>query len=362
MFSLIQQLTFYLIEDGNRPKKNTSHQECNKFDDPDSPLLPPAIPSWHRAMTTLKSRADSLGSSDVNPIDKGYIFPEPALFLSVQNKQRQDVYFTTWLKYRTAMIYRLSSSTFTATPMPNAVWRNFLSIESVDSKNPGSSTSDPPSRTRAAKLREMAHDFLQNCLEAEVNLAQSNDAPITWNGDVVTIHDLSDLQREEVLWELAELNFRFELLALDSRATTTTCSDSVRQQLVSACFPNCDSGPLLVADLGGANHGLASQDWEERARYLHALKRVMMSWQGELPSILKMEKVHWHALEVQELEDAITEFYVTSFYKHFQRPPIVPRGLSHSAVLYRAPTPPEVTVINPLPNTFYDVSRISSNK
>ena len=179
------------------------------------------------------------------------------------------------------MIYRISSTSSTASPMPNAVWRNFLTLEAVDNKKVGQlastsattptskstskSTSNPS--TRAAKLREMTSDFLQNCLDAVegVHLIQSIIPQVKWNGAEVGIDGPSNLQREEILWELAELNFRFELLALDSRATTSSDSESERQALVSACFPNCTSGSLLVADLGAANHGLASENWEEKA-------------------------------------------------------------------------------------------------
>jgi hypothetical protein len=322
-------------------------------------------------MTQFKSRTASLALSDVNPTDLGYVFPEPAMFLSVQKAERQDTFFRTWLKYRSTMIYRISSSSSTALPMPNAVCRNFLTLEAVDNKKVGqlasTSATTPTSKsmsnpsTRAAKLREMTSDFLQNCLDATegVHLMQSTTPQLKWNGVEVGINGPNNLQREEILWELADLNFRFELLALDSRATTGSDSESERQALVSACFPNCTSGSLLVADLGAANHGLASENWEEKALYLHALKRVMMSWRGEIPGILRVEKVHWHYQEIIDLEDAISSFYVASFYQHFRRPPIVPRALSHSAAVFLPPALPEMTVLNPKPNVFYDLTSIT---
>ena len=126
-------------------------------------------------MTQFKSCTASLALSDVNPTDLGYVFPEPAMFLSVQKAERQDTFFRTWLKYRSTMIYRISSSSSTASPMPNAVWRNFLTLEAVDNKKVGqlastsatttSKSMSNPS-TRAAKLWEMTGDFLQNCLDA----------------------------------------------------------------------------------------------------------------------------------------------------------------------------------------------------
>jgi len=269
------------------------------------------------------------------------------MFLAARNGWRRDSYFATWLKYRVVLVYRLSSDDFGAKPMPNAVWRNLLTQESVQEK-----TSSSSQISRGTKLRELAHDFLQNCLNADgVNFKEPNSDELQWNGRVV--ENLTDLEREEIVWELCELNFRFELLALDSRATTTL--ESNRQTLVSECFPGTS---LLIADLGSANHGLASHSWEERALYLHALKRLMMTWRGKVPPIIMAEKVRWTMDDIEDLEREVTKFYVVSFYNHFRRAPVVPRGLSHQAALYVPPPPLPISFDNPRPKVFYDVSLI----
>jgi hypothetical protein len=74
-------------------------------------------------------------------------------------------------------------------------------------------------------------------------------------------------------------------------------------KLVGECFPGCASGiSLLIADLGAANHGLASTNWEERSQYLMALKRLMMTWQGDIPSIILVEKYKWKEQDIWDLE------------------------------------------------------------
>jgi hypothetical protein len=265
------------------------------------------------------------------------------MFLAAGHGWRRDSYFTTWLKYRTALIYRLSSDDFDGKPMPNAVWRNFLTQESLQKAS---------SSSKGTKLRELAQDFLQNCLNVDgVHFKEPSCDELQWNGRVV--ETLTDLEREEIVWELCELNFRFELLALDSRATTIP--ESKRQTLVSECFPG---NSLLVADLGSANHGLASHSWEERALYLHAMKRLMMTWRGKVPPIITAEKVRWTMHDIEDLEREITKFYVASFYNHFRRAPVAPRGLSHQAASYVPPPPPPITVVNPRPKVFYDVSLV----
>ena len=81
-----------------------------------------------------------------------------------------------------------------------------------------------------------------------------------------------------------------------------------------------------------------------------------MTWRGEVPSIIKTEKYRWREHDIQDLEDEIAQFYVKSFYNYFRRAPVVPRGLSHVASLYHAPDPPIITVLDPRPDMFYDVT------
>ncbi|KAF8218512.1 hypothetical protein L208DRAFT_1350644 [Tricholoma matsutake] len=134
-----------------------------------------------------------------------------------------------------------------------------------------------------------------------------------WNGSIVNL--LGDHEHEEILWELAELSFRFELLALNVWVTTNTSND--RQELIRACFPGGASASLLVADLGAANHGLGNVYWEPRSVYLHALKKVITTWKGEVPPIILAKKIQWTEWEIEDLEDEITHFYVKTFYNHF---------------------------------------------
>ena len=276
-----------------------------------------------------------------------------------------------WLKYRKMMLYRISSCDFVAQPMPQGLWHDFLTLEYVKSavgKNAKGSSSGPNTKdskgiggslpnTRSSKHQQNAWDFLQNCLDAAegVELISSGGC-LEWNGK--TLESPNDLEHEEILWELVELNFCFELQALDSHATTAGPSSDC-QQLVTACFPHGmeRASALLVANLSAANHSLPSQNWEEKAPYLQALRQLMATWRGEVPPIIWTEKYQWSKQEIEDLEDAIARFYVLSFYNYFHRAPVVPCGISHQASLYSMwTTPRKIKVLDPSPNTFYDIS------
>jgi len=67
------------------PKMPLSGQ--NKFKDLESPFLPPLILSWQKALS------DFTPQNPPPTVAEGYVSPEPALFIVVQNKEHQDAYF-----------------------------------------------------------------------------------------------------------------------------------------------------------------------------------------------------------------------------------------------------------------------------
>jgi len=73
--------------DNNRPKskgKKAHSNRQNKFQDPSSPLLPPVIASWWHAIENFDVMTAQFVYNIVNPMDLGYIFPEPAMLLCMQ--------------------------------------------------------------------------------------------------------------------------------------------------------------------------------------------------------------------------------------------------------------------------------------
>ena len=72
-------------KDSNIAKVPPSGQ--NKFEDLKHPFLPPPILSWQEALSYF------IPPNPLPAMAEGYIFPEPALFIVVQNKECQDAYF-----------------------------------------------------------------------------------------------------------------------------------------------------------------------------------------------------------------------------------------------------------------------------
>jgi hypothetical protein len=179
-------------------------------------------------------------------------------------------------------------------------------------------------------------ELLGNCLdEAGVALdMSSNPSVVFWREAQLSVGTLPNLRvTQEILWELYELNFRFELVALDRRAWLApveelAAQESSRQLMLMACFP---SESLLVADVSSANQGLASPTLEGRAQYLLAMKQLMKGWGGNVPEVVhcppKNPANGYSLQELAELEQAIAIFYTQSFFNHFGRAAILPHAL-----------------------------------
>ena len=319
----------------------------DKFVDPTDDIFPPAVPAWRGALESFDANK-AVFTYEGSPIDVGYVFPEPMMFVRVQTTARKEAYFESWLRYRSAFIYRANAGTAATRPIPTQVWRDILTHDWGQTRTP-STTAAPSATTRSKGQWDQALRLFEECTQADgVEFLGLHNGCMTWGGRPV--EKITDKIREEVLWELCKLNFRYELFALNSRVCR---SKTGRELLIAACFPNCTAVSISVADLGNANHGLADEDWEQRAVYLQAFRRLMSTWVG-VPDIMCQEKWQWTRAELDYLENTVTTFYVKSFFKHFRRAPVLPHRLSHTAAPYQKPQDFGIIVQDAAPNIFYD--------
>ena len=93
--------------------------------------------NWQLALKNFDVATAQFVYEEVNPTDLGYVFPKPAMFLCTQTIECRETYFKSWLKYRSAFIYHVSSKDFTATPMPTSVWCDVLTCEHTQNKKEG---------------------------------------------------------------------------------------------------------------------------------------------------------------------------------------------------------------------------------
>ena len=104
---------------------------------------------------------------------------------------------------------------------------------------------------------------------------------VSWQD--IPFSDLQTVHFEQILWEMAEINFRFEFQALDCWARTGTPYEDQPESeiMLMCCFPDQS---FAVPSFSAANHGIASLSSRERAHYLFALARVMARWKSVNPN------------------------------------------------------------------------------
>ncbi len=202
--------------------------------------------------------------------------------------------------------------------------------------------------TKSAKRRQTVLDILANCLNTSDEISINCDAntSISWRGinlqDTVPPPDIA----RQILWELTELNFRFELKSLDERAHDTSLPiaakpsepgiprtpEDTRQDLLGRCFPG--NYLPIVANPDNANKGLTANLWADRRQFLVAFHFLMSSWNG-FSAYASSHKIsgnlaipdHLTEDETNMLEYFVAGFYTQSFFNFFGRAPIIPRHL-----------------------------------
>lgn len=291
----------------------------NKFDPIDSPLMPLSIPSWQNALKAVNTDPSLLDSSNrKNPHDGKYIFPEPGIFAGVTNEVRRARYFATWEHAREICLFRAFGASSMAIPLSSQEWRDLL-IGNLHATLNGE-------KNQVAQRK--IQDVFANCL-AELSIDFDTFAPI----DVVP-PPVIEAQARKVLWELSELNFRLELLALDKQASRIANDDEAQdhQDMIRQCFPS----DMFIPELHHATDGLAAWDWKERLPTLLRLRALMRDWRGNKHTPLLLPDLEALSLykeqDVNILEEAVAHFYTQSFFNYFGRAAVIPTRLSTQIV------------------------------
>jgi hypothetical protein len=237
--------------------------------------------------------------------DRKYVFPDPGIFLGA-NAIRRAKYFLTWQAIEPACIHRLLSST--APPLSNQEWRDIL-IGSLEFKS---------SDSACAKAQEHARRLLGSAIDdLHLNVTDPATPPPP---------PISDHEAQAILWRLSELNFRFELLALHTRAGPAGCDAVECDQAVRNALQLTS---LQAVDMATSLEGFRSRDWRSRLPSLLQLATLMRVWSGDKPLPLLQDKplAEYTELDTRVLEDAVARFYTDTFFVFFGRAAVIPTRL-----------------------------------
>ncbi|PBK80168.1 hypothetical protein ARMGADRAFT_1092468 [Armillaria gallica] len=306
-----------------KPYKHQGVEHC---------LLPPLLAAWREALFAVNTSPEHAQVPTA-----GYAFPRPELFVTVQS------------------IFALLAPPFNPPLLPHQTWQTVLQFDWLlesSSDAPGSGVVND----HEAKRCERASMFLKGCKE-EITIVTPSCHDPTWVGK--HIPDLDDDDIQAILWELAEVGFRMELMSLDARlylptSTSTTDADA-HKHLLRLCFPPLNSELAWIVRLKDANQGLGNPIWILRAPYVCTLRWVMCIWPN-CPSILRKELCHYDEEQFLQMERHATGFYIDCFFKYFGHVPILPRALVHPPP-FEGPTPLRPTLLSNCPGIYTDLTQ-----
>jgi hypothetical protein len=268
----------------------------------------------------------SLNRNEGRRFASGYAFPDPALFVSAK-VERMVSYLQTWLYLRNALILRLSYSASPAQVLSNQQWRDLLSLPLAKSGTVAT--------TDLARRRDQILKVLGNAIPAtDLWLDIIQNDTFSWQGEVILPDSLQDASLvKKIIWEVAELNFRSELVGLDVQLREDSGAHRIREQLIVECFPSQQNTDLSCANIETADQGLGAATLISRVLFFLALRDLMLQWKGIYQDALMPEVTleNWETLsftKLHEAEKAVATAYVRTFYGLYGRPPILPHRAS----------------------------------
>ena len=247
-----------------------------------------------------------------------YIFPDPGLFIHPATAGR---YIESWLRVRDAWLMRVKKESSLA--LSNQSWRTFLSIDSIVPEK---------GETKTAHRRQEALDMILPNPDMYPGVEKRSGlmGPIVWQGKEYPSGVLPpENVVREILWELYELNFIYELQSLDRRAcdnlNTLNATQLFERQIdISQCF---HTSSYRHVPIPSENLGLADDDFDKRFRFVTGLYFVMKSWKGDKPAMLVDDLSDLSPTDAMELEKVVAKYCCQQFFNYFGRAAQIPHRL-----------------------------------
>ncbi|KAJ7437734.1 hypothetical protein FB451DRAFT_1416636 [Mycena latifolia] len=260
---------------------------CDKFLPFDRPEMPTTITSWATALAAIdRSHPPSCGID----LPQLYVMPEPALLASPEEEPRRCMLYHHYRLLRDTLMFRLA----------DRMARHLAGQGQF---------------SRASTQRKSGGPFAACGIDALTEFPVPPEA----------IPPLHMNSMKELLWELMEINFRYEFLALDACASGLDRSDECRR---------CFAGEGLIGmDFRESQRGLAAREVMDHLPYLLCMAGLMCDWSVpcERPKQIDAAKgrTEWVATAVRHLEQKLAQYYTQSFYELFGRAAVVPMCLEH---------------------------------
>ncbi|RDB30786.1 hypothetical protein Hypma_005864 [Hypsizygus marmoreus] len=282
---------------------------ADRFQEPQDARMPPSVPAWEEALRNVDRSLSRMVKHPNGAI--GFRFPDPRTFLASQH----------------STVYMACPTFFKQLDVAGAIAEDARSTPSVSSKG-----------SKNKRKREVPTYLTEH------PLMRSRPDQIHFHEEIIMLGDEDQLKRDlspevsaEVLWELFEHNFRFELLTLDKTLAPLmwagTSQDgfpmkATRDVMVRKVFAGDDEtdGSYLVEKIPTKDVGLAARNWFDRMPHVHALACLMSAWKGCPYEISRCER-NMRESQLLQMERLVAQFYCQCFFDYFGRAAIVPHRI-----------------------------------
>ncbi|KAI0691927.1 hypothetical protein C8T65DRAFT_711460 [Cerioporus squamosus] len=290
----------------------TQVRGVNKFEHLEHAWMPAELSTWQDAFRSVDLSKPTRPDTEV----WGYWIPEPALLLCPKTEDRRDRYIMTWLRLRAGWLYLLHLPDVPVTSVPTQWWRDIL-------YGPTGRTELDPSKLNTRCWEEIKKVFGTVFQEADLDSNQSD--PVWWCG-----HRFRAVDPElcpKIIWEMFDLGFRYELLALDRLFVPSRKDlhgERKRVDMLAAIFPGHHL--FSIPELPDAGVGLSARVPHHRVPYLEAFRRVVSRWPS-CPTSLHDSTPFATTMSNEEIiarEKVLVKYYVDTFFAQSGRAPIVP--------------------------------------
>lgn len=266
------------------------------------------------------------------------MYPDPGYMASITPENRAFA-LAAWLSVRAARCGQMLYPASTQKPViPASVWRQFFWIYR---RKPLVSTSDPQSSSAATIAPSDTGDpNVDRELDAATTAAKAmfgtvmvssmnkTSREVFWKDKAYDVVDGAVVGMElqvikEIIWELAELNWRYELLALDKFAAPHMWREQEtvgeRTSAILAVFAPSSSFVFTHAPFPTENSSIVAATPAARLQAFTALRRIISDWPG-CPNTIQDAVCNI----LPSLEGQTLLFYCQTFYEYFHHPPILP--------------------------------------
>ncbi|KZP03362.1 hypothetical protein FIBSPDRAFT_969064 [Athelia psychrophila] len=286
----------------------------NKFIPVESPLMPPTCSEWVGALRAV----DRFSPTHNIPKSRtGLMYPDPGYLASVTPLNRSYA-LPAWLSIRAHRCGQMLHPWGAAMcVLPTTVWHYFFFIYRVEPGGPGTLSTSVPSLTEQPDTAIAAAMAMFG--DQAVDTMYHMICEVFWRGQSYTV-------------ELAELNWRYELLALDKIVAPHMWGDSdAAEERIAAIllmFSPSSSFVLTHAPFPTEDASIVATTRGGRFPALAALRRLMLEW-PRCPSAGEEVTYPDGYIDPDDIRARVLEvktmcFYTQTFFDYFHRAPVLP--------------------------------------